>query len=57
MTKNTQPLDIAIIGGGIAGLSAAYDLLNAGHKVTIYEGSSSTGGLASGAPISTMWSA
>ena len=41
-------MKVAIIGGGIAGLSAAYDLANAGHKVTIYEGSDKTGGLAVG---------
>lgn len=41
-------MNIAIIGGGIAGLSAAYDLLAAGHSVTVYESSSQTGGLARG---------
>lgn len=41
-------MKIGIIGGGLAGLSAAYDLLNAGHKVTIFEASDHTGGLASG---------
>ncbi|GKT50058.1 FAD-dependent monooxygenase OpS4 [Colletotrichum spaethianum] len=30
-------LDIAIIGGGIAGLTAAIALRRAGHPVTIYE--------------------
>ena len=39
---------IAIIGAGIAGLSAAYDLLKAGHEVTIYEATDHAGGLASG---------
>lgn len=29
--------DIAIIGGGIAGLTAAISLRRAGHRVTIYE--------------------
>lgn len=48
MTPNAQSLDIGLVGGGIAGLSAAFDLLNAGHKVTIYEASGVTGGLASG---------
>jgi protoporphyrinogen oxidase len=39
---------IAIIGAGIAGLSAAYDLLYAGHEVVIYEAAAHAGGLASG---------
>lgn len=41
-------MKIAIIGAGIAGLSAAYDLLKAGHQVTLYEGSDRPGGLATG---------
>lgn len=39
---------IAIIGAGIAGLSAAYDLLRAGHTVILLEGDNQTGGLATG---------
>ena len=39
---------IAILGAGFAGLSAAHDLLNAGHTVTIYEAANKPGGLASG---------
>ncbi|HOT91235.1 MAG TPA: NAD(P)/FAD-dependent oxidoreductase [Anaerolineae bacterium] len=45
---NTQPLDIAIIGAGVTGLSAAYDLLKAGHRVTVYEARPYVGGLAAG---------
>ena len=41
-------MHIAIIGAGIAGLSAANDLLAAGHQVTLYEATDHTGGLASG---------
>jgi protoporphyrinogen oxidase len=39
---------IAILGAGIGGMSAAYDLVNAGHAVTIYESAAQPGGLASG---------
>lgn len=43
-----KELEIAIIGAGIAGMSAAYDLVRAGHHVTIYEADKQVGGLASG---------
>jgi protoporphyrinogen oxidase len=39
---------IAILGAGFAGLSAAYDLIRQGHQVTIYEASNHVGGLAAG---------
>jgi protoporphyrinogen oxidase len=41
-------LNIGIIGAGIAGMSAAYDLARSGHRVTIYERAEQVGGLASG---------
>jgi protoporphyrinogen oxidase len=41
-------MNIAIIGAGYAGLSAAYDLTKAGHTVTIFEAADHTGGLAAG---------
>jgi len=39
---------VAVIGAGIGGLSAAYDLIQAGRQVTIYEASDHVGGLAAG---------
>lgn len=41
-------MKIAIVGAGIAGMSAAYDLAKAGHRVQIFEASHQVGGLASG---------
>jgi 2-oxoacid:acceptor oxidoreductase gamma subunit (pyruvate/2-ketoisovalerate family)/2-oxoacid:acceptor oxidoreductase delta subunit (pyruvate/2-ketoisovalerate family) len=42
---NPDPRRIAIVGGGPAGLNAAYVLGRLGHEVTIYEGESELGGL------------
>ncbi|MCQ3931644.1 MAG: oxidoreductase [Chloroflexi bacterium] len=39
---------IAVIGAGIAGLSATWDLVRAGHQVTVYEAGEKVGGLAAG---------
>lgn len=39
---------IAIVGAGFGGLSAAYDLVKAGHQVTIFENAATPGGLAAG---------
>jgi len=39
---------VAILGAGVAGLSAAYDLARAGRKVTVFEAAPVAGGLASG---------
>jgi len=41
-------MKIAVIGAGIAGLTAAHELQKNGHQVTIFEGSDHVGGLASG---------
>jgi protoporphyrinogen oxidase len=39
---------IGIIGAGVAGLTAAYELCKAGHAVTVFEKDAFAGGLASG---------
>ncbi len=39
---------VAILGAGIGGMAAAYDLARAGFQVTIYEAANHVGGLASG---------
>ncbi|GAP22100.1 NAD(P)/FAD-dependent oxidoreductase [Leptolinea tardivitalis] len=41
-------MKIAIVGCGLAGMSAAYDLVNAGHQVDIFESTDYPGGLAGG---------
>jgi protoporphyrinogen oxidase len=41
-------MKIAIIGAGLGGMSAAYDLVRAGHEVDIYESAGYVGGLAAG---------
>ncbi|MBN1230443.1 MAG: NAD(P)/FAD-dependent oxidoreductase [Anaerolineales bacterium] len=41
-------MKIAIIGAGYAGMSAAWELVNAGHEVSVFESSGQPGGLASG---------
>ena len=39
---------IAVIGAGVGGMSAAYDLIKAGHSVVIYEADRQVGGLVQG---------
>ena len=37
-------MKIAIVGAGIAGLTAAHDLIKKGHQVTIFEAANHVGG-------------
>src|SRR6476619_5203476 len=39
-----EPKNVVILGGGLAGLSAAYELKQLGHKVTILEARKVDGG-------------
>ncbi len=41
-------MNVAIIGGGFTGLTAAYELTKKGHKVTVFEAAPVLGGLAYG---------
>lgn len=41
-------MDIGIIGAGVTGLTAAYDLTRQGHRVILYEARPYVGGLAAG---------
>jgi protoporphyrinogen oxidase len=41
-------MEIGIIGAGVAGLTAAYELSKRGHHVTVYEAAPVAGGLSSG---------
>lgn len=43
-------MHVAIVGGGFTGLSAAWELVNAGHSATVIESDRSVGGLAGGFP-------
>lgn len=44
----TNTPHVAVIGAGIGGMAAAYDLRRAGFQVTIFEAADQVGGLASG---------
>lgn len=41
-------MKVAIVGAGFSGMSAAYDLSDAGHQVVIFEANDQVGGLAGG---------
>ena len=40
---NSRPLNIAIIGSGMAGLTAAYVLKQHGHHISLYESQAKSG--------------
>ncbi len=44
-------MKIAVVGGGLSGLVAAYDLTVAGHRVAVYEGSNRWGGKIFSSPV------
>lgn len=50
-TTEGKTLHIVVLGGGLAGLSASYDLAMQGHQVTLVETASDIGGLASSIKI------
>ncbi len=51
MKTGADKLSVAVVGGGIAGLTAAYELAKKGAKVTVYEAEDRLGGLASSIEI------
>jgi monoamine oxidase len=44
LARTTTPATIAVVGAGLAGLSAAYELIRAGHRVIVVEASRRPGG-------------
>ena len=46
MNKDSQIYDVAVIGGGFTGLSAAYELSRLGRRVIVVEADGEVGGLA-----------
>jgi len=50
---STRTLRVAVLGGGVGGLSAAHELAERGVEVTVYEARDRLGGKARSFPIST----
>jgi protoporphyrinogen oxidase len=48
MTDSDSKKTVAIIGAGLGGMAAAYDLIRAGREVVMYEAAPYVGGLAAG---------
>lgn len=48
MNQSTNGRRVGVIGAGVAGLAAAFDLTRQGYAVTLFEGAPVAGGLASG---------
>jgi uncharacterized protein with NAD-binding domain and iron-sulfur cluster len=46
-----MPASVAVLGGGVGGLSAAHELAERGFSVTVYEGRSRFGGKARSIPV------
>lgn len=55
MEKTLQNNNVAILGGGITGLTAAFYLLKAGARVTVFESRPELGGLASFFDFGGFW--
>jgi protoporphyrinogen oxidase len=47
-SRGERNMKVAIVGAGIGGLSAAYDLVNAGAEVVLFDAADHVGGLSSG---------
>ncbi len=55
LKSNREPLEVAILGGGITGLTSAFYLLRAGARVTLFEAQPQMGGLATYFDFGAFW--